>query len=129
MGTQLPSKRGTAASPRFSVHVYCGQTAGWSKMPLGMEVGLAPAHIALDGDRDLPLQKGAQPQFLARVCCDETAGWIKMPLGREIGLGAGGIVLDWDPAPTPPRKAGGGSSPHFSVRIYCGQTVAHLRNC
>ena len=30
--------------------VYCGQTVGWIKMPLGMEVGLGPGHIVLDGD-------------------------------------------------------------------------------
>jgi len=28
--------------PQFSVNVRCGQMAGWSKMPLGMEVGLGP---------------------------------------------------------------------------------------
>jgi len=49
MGTQLP-KRGTAAPSHFSAHVYCGQTAGWIEMPLGMEVGLAPLDIVLDGD-------------------------------------------------------------------------------
>jgi len=32
-----PQKR--AHSPQFSAHVYCGQTAGWIKMPLGMKVG------------------------------------------------------------------------------------------
>jgi len=25
--------------PKFSAHVYCGQTAGWTKLVLGMEVG------------------------------------------------------------------------------------------
>jgi len=30
--------------------VYCGQTVGWIKMKLGMEVGLGPDHIVLDGD-------------------------------------------------------------------------------
>jgi len=29
--------------------VYCGQTAGWIKMPLGTEVGLSAGHIVLDG--------------------------------------------------------------------------------
>jgi len=29
-------------------------------MPLGMEVGLSPGGIVLDGDRDPPLQKGSQ---------------------------------------------------------------------
>ena len=35
-----PQKGGGA--PQFSAHVYCGQTAGCIKMPLGMEVGLSP---------------------------------------------------------------------------------------
>jgi len=30
--------------------VYCGQTVGWTKMKLGMEVGLGSGHIVLDGD-------------------------------------------------------------------------------
>ena len=39
--------------------VFCGQTVGWIKMPLGMEIGLGPGHIVLDGDQ-LPPPKGAQ---------------------------------------------------------------------
>jgi len=37
---QLPSPQKGTAAPllHFSVHVYCGQTAGRIKMPLGMEV-------------------------------------------------------------------------------------------
>jgi len=27
--------------------VYCGQTVGWIKMKLGMQVGLSPGHIVL----------------------------------------------------------------------------------
>jgi len=40
MGAQLPLKRDTA--PNYRAHVYCGQTAAWIKMPVGMEVGLGP---------------------------------------------------------------------------------------
>jgi len=29
--------------------MYCGQTVGWIKMPLGMEAGLGPRHIVLEG--------------------------------------------------------------------------------
>jgi len=29
--------------------VYCGQTVAWSNMKLGMQVGLGPDHIVLDG--------------------------------------------------------------------------------
>jgi len=44
-------------------HVYCGQMAGWMKMPLGTEVDLGPGHIVLD---QVPAPaKGAQlpPSF------------------------------------------------------------------
>jgi len=56
MVTQLPSpKRGH--SPQFSAHVHCGQTVGWIKMKLGMQVGLDPGHIVLDGDPAPPPAK------------------------------------------------------------------------
>ena len=34
------SLRKKGHSPQFSAHVYCGQTAGWIKMPFGTEAGL-----------------------------------------------------------------------------------------
>jgi len=67
-------------------------------MPLGMEVGLSPGNIVLDGD-PAPPKKHSSPQFLAHVCCGQTAGWIKMPLGTEVDLAPGHTVLDGDPAP------------------------------
>jgi len=42
VGTQLPSPK-KGQSPQFLAHVYCGQTAGWIKTPLGMEVDLGPS--------------------------------------------------------------------------------------
>jgi len=41
--------------------VYCGQTVGCAKMPLGMVAGLGPGHIVLDGD-PAP-QKATTPIF------------------------------------------------------------------
>jgi len=59
MATQLPlSKKGRSPLPQFSAHVYCGQTAGWIKMALSMEVGLDPGHIVLDGDSAPVSKKG-----------------------------------------------------------------------
>jgi len=52
-------------SPPFSAHIYRGQTAGRTKMALGMEIGLGPGHIVLHGHPALP-------QFSAHVCCDQT---------------------------------------------------------
>jgi len=46
-GDPAPSQKGTGDHPQFSVHFYCGQTAGWIKMALCMGVGLGPGHIAL----------------------------------------------------------------------------------
>ena len=40
--------------------VHCGQTVGWIKMKLGMQVGLGPGYIVLDGN-PAPSPKGAQP--------------------------------------------------------------------
>ena len=45
-----PSSPKRGRSPQFLAHVYCGQTAAWIKMPLGMEVGLGPGNTVLDGD-------------------------------------------------------------------------------
>jgi len=44
-----PSPKGGGVH-QFSAYIYCGQTAGWIKMALGMEVGLGPDHIVPDGD-------------------------------------------------------------------------------
>jgi len=64
-GVAAPPKRGTAA--QFSVHVYCGQTAGWTKTPLGTEVDLGPGHIVLDGD-PAPARKGHSSPPLFGPC-------------------------------------------------------------
>jgi len=55
MVTQLPlPKEAQGHSPQFSAHGYCGQTAAWFKMVLGMEVGLGPGHIVLEGGPSSP---------------------------------------------------------------------------
>ena len=65
--------------------VYCGQTVGWIKMALGMEVGLGAGHIVLDGDPAPSPKRGQSPQFSANVRCGQTDGWTKMPLGVDCG--------------------------------------------
>ena len=82
-GHQLPSKRGTAL-PEFSAYVRCGQTAGWIKIPLDMDVSLGPGDFVLDGDPARP-----HPQFSAHFYCGQTAGCIKMSLGMDVGLSPG----------------------------------------
>ena len=93
----LPDKGAELPPPKKkSAHVYCGQTAGCIKMPLGMEVGLGVRDIVLDVDPATPREKGTPTptQFLSHVHCGQMAGWMKRPLGTEVDLGLGHIVLD-----------------------------------
>jgi len=49
----------------YVTFVYCGQTVGWIKMKLGMQVGLGPGHIVLDGDPAPHPQRGTAPPQLS----------------------------------------------------------------
>ena len=62
MGTQLPSPK-KGQSPQFLAHVYCGQTAGWIKTPLGTEVDLGAGHFVLDGLPAIGETGTAAPSF------------------------------------------------------------------
>jgi len=101
-------------------------TAGWIKMPLGIEVGLSPGHMVLDGDPAAFPQRGTTPKFSVHICCGQMAGWIKMLLDMEVGLSPSDIVLDRGPAPLPPKGSG---ASQFSAHVYCGQTAAWIKIC
>ena len=65
-GPSSPKKKRHSPT-QFLAHVYCGQTAGWMKTPLGTEVDLGSGHIVLDGD---PPRKGhSSPLISAYVYC------------------------------------------------------------
>ena len=108
--------------------MYCGQTAGRIKMPLGTEVDLGPDHTVLSDDQP-PAPKGSKVPSplllhpLPHVCCNQTAGWIKMRLGTEVGVGPGDIVLDGDPASLPLKR----HSPQFVAHVYCGQMAGWIK--
>jgi len=97
MGTQLPPPPLKGHGPQFSAHVGCGQTAGWTKMPLGVEVGLGPGDFVSDGDPAPPEKKWHRPSSNFR-CVYVVAGWIKAALGTEVNLDPGDVVLDGVPA-------------------------------
>ena len=63
----LPKK---GRSPQFSAHVYCGQTAGWIKIPLGTEIGLGPNDIVLYVDPAPlhPTKKGHSSPIIFSPC-------------------------------------------------------------
>jgi len=63
----LPSpKKRAEPPPQFSAHVYCGQTAAYIKMPLGMEVSLSPGDFVLDGN-PVPLKFSVHVYY---IYCD-----------------------------------------------------------
>ena len=114
----LPKTGGRA--PKFSAHLYCGQTAGCIQMPLRTEVGLGLRDSVRCGP-SYPSKRAHPPshptQFLAHVYCGQMAGRTKTPLGTEVDLGAGHIVLDGVPAP---EKEAQQPPLLFSAHVYCG---------
>ena len=48
-GPSSPRKKGHSPPTQFLANIYCGQTAGWIKMPLDTEVNLGPADVVLGG--------------------------------------------------------------------------------
>ena len=107
---QLPSPKKRTELPQLSAYLYCGQTLGCIKMPLGMEVGLSPGDFVFDED-SAPSPKGGRvppifgPYLLwPNGCMDQDA------LGAEVRLGPDDIVLDENPLLPPPK---GGGAPHF----------------
>jgi len=51
---------------------YCGQTVGWIKMKLGMEIRLDPGHIVRWEPSRLPKGARTVPKFSAHVYCGQT---------------------------------------------------------
>jgi len=104
-------------NPQFSAHICYGQMAAWIKMPPGMEVGVGPGDVVLDGDLAPHPQKGdgyPLPNFRARFCCGQTAGCIKTALGMDGGRPQPRrLCVRWGPRPLP--KKGAEPSPQFST--------------
>jgi len=118
--SSLSPKRGQ--SPQFSAHVYCGQMAGWIKLPLGMDVGVEPNDIMLDGDPAFLCRKGAEPLPIfspcllwPNGCMDQDATWYG---GRSRPRPH---CARWGPLLPLPKK--GAQPPQFSARVCCGQTA------
>jgi len=91
-----PSPPRLHSSPHFWAHVYCGQTAEWINMPLGIEVGLSSGHTRW-GTQLRPRKRHSSPHFSAHVHCGQTA-WIKMPLGMEVWPRPRRHCVRWGPS-------------------------------
>jgi len=113
MGSQPPlHQKGAEPPPQFSAHFSCGQTARYTKMPLGGRPHARGLCVRCEPSTPPLPKKGAEFPNYRPVYCGQTAAWIKMPLDTEVGRGSGDIVLDGDPAP-PPEKGGRAPSPIF----------------
>jgi len=99
--------------------VYCGQTVGWIKMPLGTEVSLGLGDVVWDEDLAPPTpEQGAHQPPIFRI-----------PLDMEVGLGRGDIVLGGSSSP---HRKGHSSLPTPTPVLFsplCSGTVAHLSSC
>jgi len=117
---------------------YCGETVGWIKMPLGMEVGLSPGQIVRPQPRP-HVRWGpgpSSPPFDRRTAAPALRFRSIVAKGLDRSRDVtwyggrpwpGDIMLDEDPVP--PNWKGHSSPPHFLAHVCCGQTVAHLSNC
>ena len=56
--------------------VYCGQTVGWIRMPLGIVVGLGSGHIVLDGDPAPPRRGHSNPLTFRPISILWPNGWM-----------------------------------------------------
>jgi len=104
------SRRKKGESPQFLAHVYCGQTAGWIKMPLGTEIDLHPGGFVLDGDPAHLPKKGRSPPIFG-PCLLYPNCW----MDQDDTWHGGGPwprqhCVRWNPAF--PQK-GGGAAPNF----------------
>jgi len=120
MGTQLPPEKKGTAPPTHLGHVYCSQTAGWIKMPLGTEVNLGPGDAVLDGVAAPLPKKGAQPPVFGSCLLwlngwmDEDATWYgsrTRPRPHCVRWG-----------PSSPAKGAQQRPPLFSAHVYCGHS-------
>jgi len=67
-GDTAPLPKTGDRAPKFSAHLYCGQTAECIKMPLGTEVGLGLRDIVFDVDPATPRKKAHTSHTIFGPC-------------------------------------------------------------
>jgi len=115
--------------------VYCGQTVERIKMKLGMQVGLGPGHIVLDGDPPPLPRRGTAPPIIGRYllrptgCMDQdVTQYGARPQPKR-------LCVRWGPHfPSPvacPSSSAhiycGEAPPQFSAQFYCDQTAGCIK--
>jgi len=115
MGTKLPPKKNGGHSPQFSANVRYGQTAGWTKMSLGVEIGLGPGDFVFDRDPAPPPEKrhSSHPIFGPYLLWPN--GWMDQDATWYGGQ------------PLPRRRCVRWGRPQFSVHVYSGHTAGWMK--
>ena len=102
-----PQNGGKVPLQKISAHVYCGQTARWMKLLLGMVVGLSPGAFVLDGDpAPFPKKGGRAPSPIFGPFLLWPNGWMHQD---AIWYGcrpqSRGLCVRWRPNPLPKKGA------------------------
>ena len=95
-------------------------------MKLGVQVGLGPSHIVLDGDPAPLAQRGTAPPPIfgpyplrPNGCIDRDTTWYGgRPRPRR-------LCVRWEPRSPLPKKGEG--APKFLSHVYCGQTDGWIK--
>jgi len=90
---------------------------GWIKMKLGMQVGLGPGHIVLDGDPATAPPKGHSLANFWPISV--VAKWLDRPRPSRL------CVRSEPSCPIP--KKGTEPPPQFSAHVLCGQTAGCIK--
>ena len=94
-------------------------------MALGMEVGLGPCYIVLDGD--LPSKRGTAARLIFGPCLLWPNGWMNQ--GKTWHRGrprSRPQCFRWGPS-SPPKKGHKFAEPQFLVHVCCGQTAGWIK--
>jgi len=131
MGTPLSPPQNGGRAPKFSSHVYCGQTAGWSKTVLGTQVGLSPGDLAvLDGDSAPSPKRGQSPlpNFQPISIVAKRLDAPRCHLAWSYASCQGTLCyMGTQPFPKKGADWRSAPSPKFSAHVYCGQTAGWMK--
>jgi len=120
MGTQLPPTQKGAEPPNLPP---MSIVAGWITIALGMEVGLGPGDIVLDGTQLPSPKKGAELQIFGPFLLWPN-GWLHQDATWYGGrIQPRRLCVRWGPS-SPSIKRG--QSPQFLTHVYCGDTAGIL---
>ena len=118
METQPAPPKGGRAPSQFSANFYCAQTAGCTKLSLGVEVGLRTGDFVLDGEPAPLLKRGRSPlhNFRPIYILAKRLDASKCHLVWMLAS-AQGICVRWRPSLPSPTK-GAGPPPNFGSCLF-----------